>query len=333
MNKWVARLLGIDKEAYEKYAYGSDITAAILHAATSGESAHAAAEATVAGIIGRAFAVAEVRGPAAFLFPADVMVTIGRELVLHGESVWTRENGALRWHANYNYTKTGDYFFDDTKTTATRDTVFHPMYAIDRVSMRGLSPIGGATRIRDLLRQSESGIEQESTASSGYFLPTPLKGDKLTGFGAAIKNLKGKMGLVETTAGGWGDKQNAPKSDYEQRRFGFDPSMNALAAYKDAHIKALAVMGVPAAVVEPTDAASMREGWRILLHSLLQPLAAITVSASASADMDIDIRFDKLMASDISGRARAFGSLLANGEGLEVEDAARIAGLDIEVDS
>ena len=63
------------------------------------------------------------------------------------------------------------------------------------------------------------------------------------------------------------------------------------------------------------------------LHGAVQPLAEL-LSVELSAKLDapgLRLSFDRLFASDLSGRARAFQSMV-NG-GLDVAKAAALAGL------
>ena len=62
----------------------------------------------------------------------------------------------------------------------------------------------------------------------------------------------------------------------------------------------------------------------------MQPLSLL-VAAELAEKLDVPdlaLSFDKLFASDLSGRARAFGSLVKGG--MDVEKAASLAGLMIE---
>ena len=75
-----------------------------------------------------------------------------------------------------------------------------------------------------------------------------------------------------------------------------------------------------------SDAAGKREAYRQFLHSTVMPTARL-VEAELTAKMEapIQLNFDSLMASDISGRARAFQSMV--GGGLDVAKAAALSGL------
>ena len=69
-----------------------------------------------------------------------------------------------------------------------------------------------------------------------------------------------------------------------------------------------------------------REGFRRFLHTTLQPLAK-QVEAELSEKLDGDVKLDlsATFASDLSGRSRAFASMV-NG-GMSLEKAAGLAGL------
>ena len=70
-----------------------------------------------------------------------------------------------------------------------------------------------------------------------------------------------------------------------------------------------------------------REGYRQFLHGTIQPAAKLILGELRfkldSPDLNLD--FDDLMASDISGRARAFGVLVT--AGMDMEEAAEHTGL------
>ena len=68
----------------------------------------------------------------------------------------------------------------------------------------------------------------------------------------------------------------------------------------------------------------------MFLHGTLQGVADV-VAAELTEKLETPIRltFDRLFASDVRGRARAFSSMIGTGgQGLDTERAARLAGLD-----
>ena len=90
----------------------------------------------------------------------------------------------------------------------------------------------------------------------------------------------------------------------------------------------LALHGIPPALVASTgQGGAMRESFRQVLHSLLKPLGAILAEElQAKLHPDAALSFDALRAGDITGSARAFGSLVTGG--LTPQSAAAIVGLD-----
>ena len=91
-----------------------------------------------------------------------------------------------------------------------------------------------------------------------------------------------------------------------------------------ATIKVLAACGVPPELVSGGDGTSLRESYRRLLHSTIAPLARI-LESELRAKTCPGISLDSLFAADLSGRARAFQSMV--GGGMDVAKAAALAGL------
>ena len=84
--------------------------------------------------------------------------------------------------------------------------------------------------------------------------------------------------------------------------------------------------GIPLSVVTEAEGTGQREGFRRLLHSTVVPLGRIVAEElSAKFEADISLSFDSLFAADLSGRARAFQSLV--GGGMDTTKAAGLAGL------
>ena len=80
-------------------------------------------------------------------------------------------------------------------------------------------------------------------------------------------------------------------------------------------------------LVGGADATAAREAWRRFLHGSVVPVAEL-LAAELADKLDaptLRLRFDRLAASDIMGRARAFQSM-TNG-GMDAGRAAILAGL------
>ena len=72
-----------------------------------------------------------------------------------------------------------------------------------------------------------------------------------------------------------------------------------------------------------------REALRRFLHTTILPFAAqVEVELAQKLDRPVRLTFDRLMASDLSGRARAFQSMVKSG--MALDQAARLAGLLVD---
>ena len=119
----------------------------------------------------------------------------------------------------------------------------------------------------------------------------------------------------------------APQHDYRPQRIGADPPASLATLRTDSAQAVLAACGVSADLFTHGDAAGQRESWRRFLHGSVQPLAdLLAVELAGKLDTPgLRLTFDRLFASDISGRARAFQSL--TGGGMDAARAAALAGL------
>ena len=89
----------------------------------------------------------------------------------------------------------------------------------------------------------------------------------------------------------------------------------------------LSLHGIPPALVAARGTGTaLRESFRQVLHSLLKPLGALVVEElKAKLHPDAELDFTVLRAGDLSGSARAVGSLTK--AGMTIEDALEVAGL------
>ena len=87
-----------------------------------------------------------------------------------------------------------------------------------------------------------------------------------------------------------------------------------------------AACGLNSAIWGAGDAASTREAWRLCLFGVLSPVGnMVQAEMRDKLDDTVTLSWQELRASDLSGRARAFQSMV--GGGMEVERAAGLAGL------
>jgi len=302
----------------------------------------AAAVEVCAGQWQRAFASAEIApdGVVADAF-APFLGYVGRQLVLSGEAIFyiAAGDGEMRLIPAHTTTITGDARTWDyelhlagpseqTTIKAQSDRVLHLQYAFNPASpWRGVSPIEASATTRELLENLEKRLAQEADAAVGELIPVPNV--QTTGkLQDDLRAMRGNVTLVETTAQGFGaGATGAPQSDYQVRRIGANPPATLPALREQTERSILAACGIPQSVINPGDAAGSREGFRQFLHLTIQPVAeAIAQQIAAKFDLSgFSFSFDRLMAGDLSGRARAFQSMV--GGGMPVEDAARLSGL------
>ena len=295
-----------------------------------------AAEEIVVGLFGRAFASATVTpdGQVADALTPRVLAAMGRDLAEYGESVWEIEveGGALSLAHASDYTVEGlrdwtytiDHAYPDgiISRTVPASRVVHLRYGESNSQpWKGIGPLRQASTTRRLTANLESRLADESTARAGYLLPVPQVSDSLQ---ADLNKLKGKTVLVESMEDFTGGQ--ATKQVMEPVRLGFAPPPSLYPLRLDVSRSLLVAAGVPAAMLGG-DANEMREGYRQFLHGTILPMSKLALG-ELREKLDspmLTLSFDDLMASDIAGRARAFGSLVTGG--MDIERAAGLSGL------
>ena len=213
--------------------------------------------------------------------------------------------------------------------TAPGAGVLHFRFATDpRRPWEGIAPLSWASSTGRLSGALEQALAGEAAGPFGHVIPTPDVATDRTDLKADLEKLRGGIKLVETTASGWGDSRAAaPQADWKQQRIGADPPASVVSLRSDAAQAVLSACGVPPPLVAPGDGTAAREAWRRFLHGTIHPLGE-TIREEAAEKLgvpDLAISFDRLFASDLSGRARAFQSMV-NG-GMALDTAAGLAGL------
>jgi len=311
---------------------------------------------TAEGVWARAGAVGDVAPTLPALTPG-VLARIFGELVTAGESVWRigvdRARGLVLTPATIEAVDGGV----DPSTwtyTLTQDRPLAGATIPERVRLpaasvlhcrinasppwRGRSPFTVAGETAQLAANVERSLGEESGTVTGYVLPLPEDpgeapedgeddgDDRFAGLTGEIASMRGNLVIAETTAGGWTEgRANAPRGDWTSQRFGPSPPEPLVTLRADVLVSMLAVAGIQPALVLAATAGAEREAIRRFLFSTLSPTAAI-VAAELEEKLDLEgctITFDRLGAADITGRARAYASLV-NAE-MDPERAARVA--------
>ena len=327
-------------------SYTDAVTTAIFNASTGNAANQTAAASAVleacAGIISRCFLVADIRG-AISTITGRMLADVARDLIRRGESLyilrmiddvltvvpsasWDITGGVGRetWRYGCEMAAPGG----TQSTSVPSDAVLHFQYAIDPARpWVGLGPIQLGSQTSVVLGNLEQSMGYEAGGNTGRLLPVPgTEQSEVDALKDDLRGMRGRIHLVE--AGDWGHgRESRPRDDWETHRVGPEFTTAEVSAVEGAARMVAGSCGVPIELLFPgVGQAAQREGWRRLLHGTVQPLARLmSMELSAKLETEVSMSFEQLFASDLSGRARAFQSMV--GVGMEVERAARLAGL------
>ena len=216
------------------------------------------------------------------------------------------------------------------KRSLPAESVLHVRYATKpRAPWAGVSPLGMADETRALAGWIERRLAEETSTATAYVLPLPDggPGDSFTALRNGLAAGRGKLHLFETTAKGWGAGEGAaPRDDYAVKRLGANPPDGLRSLRSDLRADILGIYGVPSSI--HGTGGSARESYRQMLGSTIAPLANLIVEELA-VKLDtptLTFTFESLKAADITGRARAFKSLVD--AGMDKAKAAVVTGLE-----
>ena len=341
-----------DLETRSDSSYTDALIAAIVSQQT-GETlaiphATAALEACV-GVVGRSFAAAEVQARPVLgdALTPDVLELIGRSLIRRGDLAFLidTQGGALALipastvtvnggpsPASWVYNLTcGGPSQTFTYDGVPADSVLHFRYAADpERPWRGQGPIDVARLAGKLSAVTVTALANEAAGPQGRILGVPKDGEEptMSGLKADIANAKGRMLLLES--GDWGGAAGGGQARPMSQRFGADPPDGLVQVAQQASQEIVAACGLHTALWGglggSAPAAATREAWRLALFGVIAPLG-VKVSAELTAKLGdvVTLDWQDLRASDLSGRARAFQSLV--GGGMDIARAAALAGL------
>ena len=314
---------------------------------TSSVRAIAALE-VASGLWARSLAAASVEPASAALagLSASTLSDIGTQLCRHGEALYTMsvEGGRVVLHPVASFFVQGDYDprtwryqvtqSGPTSTTTRRltaDEVLHVRLSCDPSEpWRGRSPMSRCPETAALASALETRLAEEAGGPVGSFLSVPEgsnpDGDTLADLRSGVASAKGYPVLHETVVKGSGDPGGAPHGDLRPTRFGAAwPA--AVADLRDPIGQSIMLAcGIPTALVSNSDGTAAREGLRRFLTTTIRPVARIIeTELRAKLDPTAELTFSELAAADITGKARAVGSLVK--AGISIEDARAVAGL------
>ena len=332
-------------------SYTDTVIARIMASAgASSEGSSLAAVETAARLWGSGLASASVTPdtlPLRAVTPS-LLDTVGRALCRSGESLhvisvsngrvtltpaasWTVHGTDEKASWSYRCTVNGP---DSTRTiTLPGESVLHFRYASHpSTPWAGRSPVSLAidtARVAGLLETATAG-ELGFTQTQ---MLTPRRG---AGEYSVAESLTPET--IEKIVAAFSDHVNTGAfvlpADVTPQRLGPEPP-DSFALLRDRFEQSiLASCGVPPALVSAKGTGTaMREAFRQVLHALLKPMGALLAEElQAKLDPAAQLSFDSLRAGDITGSARAFGSLVTGG--LTPKSAAGIVGLgEVEVSS
>ena len=209
------------------------------------------------------------------------------------------------------------------------DAVIHVQYGRDKEQpWTAAGPFDRSGTTTTAAKRLEISLATEGKRPTGAVLPVPtIEGtDRLQ---ADLKTLDGAAVMVPSTIGGWDvEGTNAGRADWNPNRMGPEYHENIPPVRQGLSDHVSAAAGVPPPLIRgDSDGTGLREAWRQFLHATIQPVARI-ISGELAMKLDtpdLTLSFDRLMASDLQGRARSFQSMV--GGGMDVTKAAMLAGL------
>ena len=298
-----------------------------------------------AGYYGFGMAAATVEDASPFVarsITPMMLATVGRELVRRGESFWyirmddelvlepcdyvDIQGGPVESDWRYRLQRTGPSKTYEIHLPGA--SVLHFRYAVDsRRPWQGLSPLDWAKLTGHLHAAAETYLDENAAKAHATLLPlanqTPAQQRETT---TRVGYKRGSVHMVGHQGGAARPGQSA--SGWSPIDYGPNPPEQMVGLRSDTFLAVLAAAGIPPSLVQPNaDGTAQRESFRRLLHARIAPLGLI-VEAELRAKLDspdLSLSFDSLFAADLSGRARAFGSMVQGG--MDVAKAAALSGL------
>lgn len=333
----------------------TDAVVRLIEAQAAGTAANMASTAAVeaaAGSLSRAFAAAEVAGPAwatAAVTP-KFLAQVGRDLIRSGESLHVIRTNAGRpvllpassWHFEGDcdpatWTVRATCYGPSSSTTwhLPASGVVHATWGTTPGEpYTGVGPLSWASTTARLASEAERSLADETGGPLAQLLPVPQDGggdpdddtDSFAGLRADIGRARGKALLVETTHAGWGEgRGSAPQRDWQTNRLGPAPPATMPEVARDAFVRTLAACGSNISLHTDADGTAQREALRRAHMGTTVPLARILeAELQTKLDDGIVLRFDPYPL-DVQGRAAAFAKLVAGG--VPVEQALVASGL------
>ncbi len=312
-----------------------------------------AAVEAAAGALSRAFAAAEVSGPpwVRRAIGPEFLGQVGRDLVRSGQSMHVIEVSelgelALLPVSSWDFQGPGPHPSGWTVQAVVNGpseavTLYQPWASVifckwgnlTGRAFAGRGPLAWAHTSARLQSETERSLADEAGGPVANLVTVPQDGgdgsedDPLAEMKADLKTARGRALLLETTAAGWGEgKSAAPLRDWKPSRLGPNPPATQEAIMGRSFMEILAACGCPPALFSVQDGTAQRESLRRYFSITVEPLAGLLATElSAKLEADIGLSFKGRFAADLTGRARAFQSMVK--AGMATDRAAALAGL------
>lgn len=294
-----------------------------------GAAALSATVAACGGAWSRAFAMMRAE-PDAALLPADMLATLGLDLLLKGESCWHIRTlqGEIDLVPVAAWDELGGGHFtlhisrpNTTETVAALESeVLRLVINPDPLQpWRGRSPLHFAGLSPVLMAEIEAALSGALPYAGKGLLPMPatLSGDQS---GKVLSGLQSGSLAVITSKADMAVHSGGDRN--EVRRVELTPDMRGLELPDSAsglHNRLLTACGIPPAMLSDTgNAGASREAYRLFVLGTISPLARILLP-ELKAKLGIErLALTDLMAADVAGRARAVASLVQAGVPVQV---------------
>ena len=207
--------------------------------------------------------------------------------------------------------------------------VFHPRIGCTWAEpWRGRGPLLAAGLSAGTLAAIEGMVRKETGGPFGYTLTLPpFDSKKLATLKSTLKATKGGLAAIESLRALADSRAVQPASDFQPRRFGFNPPSEIRGWRQDLAESVVSAAGIPVELLLRSDGAGMRESYRRMVLLTIQAVAdAIAAEATAKLESEVSIDLKPLRSGDLQGLGRWVSGAVA--AGMPLDAALQKAGLD-----
>ena len=344
-------MLGWLKKRPERRSGYSDLILGALESAAATRAANVGASAAVeavAGLLARTLSNAQVDSPDWLEIAPGWLSTVARQLVRDGDHLSAMRMDTMtgkvslipagHWHWHGGGAMESGWTASVTlygpagseHRTMSRDEVVFIQWARFPVEPhRGRSPGGMASLAARAAAEVERSLGDEASGPLAQLLTVPESqdpdSDEYAGIRSGLNSARGKAVLLESNAGGAGNRADAPQRDWLATRLGPSPTEPMVRLAQGTFSRMVAAAGASESLFVDADGTAQREAWRRWHLSTVLPVARlIEYELTQRTGYPVRLKLDQY-AADLQGRATAFQKLVAGG--MDLEQAARLSGV------